>query len=469
MDIKLYNSLTKKEEIFKPIEEVKVGLYSCGPTAYFTAHIGNFRSFLLSDIVRRTFEFNGYEVRQVMNITDVGHLTDDADQGEDKVLVEALKQGKSMQEVAGPVIEQFEKDLASLNIEKPHHMPKASEHIPQMIKLIEKLFENGLVYILSDGVYFDTQRIENYGKLATVDMNGLMAGARVEVNSEKRHPYDFAVWKFSKSDKKALPAGRQGMSFETKWGEGYPGWHIECSAMSREYLGQPFDIHTGGVDHVNVHHTNEIAQSEGAYGVPLANYWLHGEFLLSGESKMSKSEGSLFTLEDLEKEGISALEFRYFTFTAHYRTQLKSSLDSIKASAVALKNLKNEIATLPKPTTPDEDYLTQFTEAINNDLNMPQALSVLWQMMKGSQNKAVVHATLLKMDEVLGLGLNTTFKVSESVQQLVSERESARSSNNWKESDRLRKLINIEGFEVEDTSEGQKLKYVGTITNSDHN
>jgi len=462
VDIKLYNSLGKREEVFKPINSGKVGLYSCGPTVYFTAHIGNFRSFILSDIVRRIFEFNGYEVKQVMNITDVGHLTDDADQGEDKVLVEAIRQGKSMQEVAGPVIAQFEKDLASLKIKKPHHMPKASEHIPQMIKLIEKLFENGLVYILSDGIYFDTQRIENYGKLATVDMNGLLAGARVEVNSEKRHPFDFAVWKFSKSDKK-------GMSFETEWGWGYPGWHIECSAMSREYLGQPFDIHTGGVDHVNVHHTNEIAQSEGAFGIPLANYWLHGEFLLSGESKMSKSEGSLYTLEDLEKEGISALEFRYFTFTAHYRTQLKFSLESLKATATALRNLKNELSEFPTPTKPDESYLNLFNEGINNDLNMPQALSVLWQMMRSSQDKAIIHATLLKMDEVLGLDLNTSYEISESVQQLVKEREKARLKNDWKESDRLRKLINMEGFEVEDTSEGQKLKYVATITNVEHN
>ncbi len=447
----LYNSLTKRKEIFEPLRPGEVGLYSCGPTVYFVPHIGNYRSFLLSDILRRVLEFNGYRVTQVMNITDIGHLTGDRDLGEDKLLQQAVKAGISTAEIAKEATAEFLNDLSLLNILTPHQMPVASEHIDSQLELIHKLEKGGHTYLTSDGVYFDTSSIPDYGKLSTVDLKGLQVGASVEPHPEKRNPADFALWKFAR--------GSAGQVWDTPWGRGFPGWHIECSAMSRECLGQPFDIHTGGVDHINIHHTNEIAQSEAAYGVPLARYWLHGEFLLLGKEKMSKSKGALFTIKDLVAKGFMPLAFRYLVLTAHYRTQLGFTQQSLKAAQRSLFNLYEEFSTYQELGAVDNSYGERFLAAINADLNMPQALAVVWDLLRSDVSEGNKKATLLEMDKVLGLGLQEVVcEVTSEIEELLAQRELARQQGDFAQSDLYRAELLKRGIIIEDTAHGPKWK-----------
>ena len=329
--MKLYSTLTKQKEELRTIEEGTVSIYSCGPTVYQYAHIGNMRSYVFMDILRRVLKYNGYKLKHVMNITDVGHLVSDADEGEDKMMKTARAAQKTPWEIAEYYTGVFLGDIAELNIERPEYIPKATDNIDEMLAFVEALVEKGFGYETSDGIYFDIMMFKGYGKLSKLDLEGQIAGARVDVNEEKRHPADFALWK--KAPKEHI------MQWPSRWGMGYPGWHIECSAMSRKYLGDEFDIHTGGVDHIPVHHENEIAQSEALLGHPAVRYWLHGEFLLVDNGKMSKSLGNTYTVSDIKKKGYSPLAFRYMCLNANYRSKLNFTWDGIKAAQVALDRL----------------------------------------------------------------------------------------------------------------------------------
>ncbi|MDP3964651.1 MAG: cysteine--tRNA ligase [bacterium] len=456
MPLTLYNTLSREKEVFIPIDKDLVSFYACGPTVYNYAHIGNLRTYIFEDIVRRALQYNGFSVRHVMNITDVGHLTDDADAGEDKVEVEAQKSGKSANDIAEFYTNAFKKDLADLNILEPVTWPKATEQINEQITLIQKLEDKGYIYQTSDGVYFDTSKFKHYGRLARLNLKGQQEGARVVRNEEKKNPTDFALWKFSPKDQK-----RQ-MEWESPWGTGFPGWHIECSAMSMKELGETIDIHAGGIDHIPVHHTNEIAQSEAATGKKFVNYWLHGEFLLIDKGRMGKSEGNLITLETLKEKGFSPLAYRYFVLQAHYRTKLNFSWEAIEAAQSALDRLCERVSELGKPIIGCAEYEQKFLDAINDDLNTPQALAVVWDMLKSDNPPAAKQQSIQKFDRVLGLGLDNVIHrptlIPKTVQKLVSEREEARANNEWEEADRLRDKIEKAGFDVEDTAEGSKLK-----------
>jgi cysteinyl-tRNA synthetase len=470
MDLKLFNSLTKKKETFKPIKKGNVGLYTCGPTVYNYAHIGNLRSYIFADILRRTLEYNNFKVKQVMNITDVGHLTGDRDMGEDKIEKQAREEKKTAWEISDFFTKTFFKDIEKLNILPAKKITKATDTIKEQIKLVEKLEKKDLTYKISDGVYFDTSKLKDYGKLAGLDINGLQEGARVEKNNEKKSPTDFALWKFSYPKGRSFDktrddaALRRHMEWPSPWGLGFPGWHIECSAISTKHLGQPFDIHTGGIDHIPVHHTNEIAQSEAAYGKPLANTWMHGEFLIIDKKRMGKSEGNLLTLKTIEDKDFSPLAYRYFVLGAHYRSKLNFSWEAIKGAQNALNNLYNYVADFEKPKIGCAEYEENFLKAINNDLDVPKALALMWDLIKSDYPSHAKKQTLLKFDEVLGLGLNKVKKqklvVPGDVQKLVDERENARKSRNFKLSDELRKKIEEIGFSIEDTNNGPELKKI---------
>lgn len=478
--MKLYNTLSRKIEEFRPINDKKVGLYTCGPTVYDFAHIGNLRTFVFEDTLRRALEFEGYEVKQVMNITDVGHLTGDDDGGEDKIEKGAKREGKTASEIARYYEKIFLNDLKALNVELPEVMPRAAEHIEDQIEIIKQLEAGGYTYETSDGIYFDTSKAKDYGKLARLNIKGQKEGARVKKNDEKKNPSDFALWKFSPKDKK------RHMEWPSPWGVGFPGWHIECSAMSVKYLGQPFDIHTGGIDHIPIHHTNEIAQSESAYGKPLANYWLHADFLNVDGRKMAKSRGDFYRIEDLNSRGYDPLDFRYFCLSAHYRSKLNftwEALTAAKNSRMRLNNIVSSLESHSRPrisygagsdwesaildprVKPENDmtntkYLNEFKEKVNNDLNMPEALAQVWEMMRDERVPAEEkYATILEMDKVLGLNLGAENKIEipEEVKKLVSEREKARLEKDWTKSDELRKEIDELGFLVEDAASGSKV------------
>ncbi|MFH1968196.1 MAG: cysteine--tRNA ligase, partial [bacterium] len=330
MALELYNTLSLKKEIFKPIENKKVGLYTCGPTVYNFVHIGNLRTFIFEDILRRVLEYNDFEVKHVMNITDVGHLISDNDEGEDKIEKSAREQKKSAWQIAYFYTEEFKKDIAELNIEPAQIMPKATEHIQEQIDLIKKLEAKGVVYKIRDGIYFDTSKFKKYGKLGNHEPEQARFRARININTEKKHPADFALWKFS--PRLGSGQARRQMEWPSPWGIGFPGWHIECSAMAVKYLGQPFDIHTGGIDHIPVHHQNEIAQSEMAYDKPLANYWLHGEFLVIDQKKMAKSEDNFITLNTLKEKNINPLAYRFLILNSHYRKPLNFSWEALESA-----------------------------------------------------------------------------------------------------------------------------------------
>lgn len=460
-----YNTLTRKKELFETINPPEVGLYTCGPTVYLYAHIGNFRTYIFEDILRRVLEYNGYKVKHVMNITDVGHLFGDRDMGRDKVEEQARKEQKSAWEVAELYTQAFRKDMERLNILEPTVWCKATEHIPEMIALVKRLEDRGFTYQTSDGIYFDTSKLPDYGKLAHLDIEGLREGARVEVNPEKKNPTDFALWKFSPKDRK-----RQ-MEWKSPWGLGYPGWHIECSAMSLKYLGETFDIHTGGVDHIPVHHTNEIAQSEAATGKKFVNFWLHGEFLVLEEGRMGKSEGRIVTISELEGQGFTPLAFRYLCLMAHYRSPLKFSEDGLQAAQTALLNLKREIYYWDEPSEPIPEYEEKFLAAINDDLNMPRAVALVWDLVKSDYPTAKKHATVLKWDRALGLRLDKPFvpvvkeisleELPPEVKELVERREEFRREEKFEEADKLRGEIAEMGYTVEDTPKGPRLFKLG--------
>ncbi|MFA4833514.1 MAG: cysteine--tRNA ligase [Patescibacteria group bacterium] len=456
----LYNTLTRKKEEFKPIKKGKVGLYTCGPTVYNFAHIGNLRTYLFEDILKRVLFFNGYEVKHVMNITDVGHLTGDRDMGEDKLEKGAAREGKTAWEIAKFYTKAFKEDLDKLNIIQDDIIwLKATETIPEQIELIKKLEKKGYTYKISDGIYFDTSKFKDYTKLSHQPLAALQEGARVEKNLEKKNSTDFALWKFSPNP----PAGgeKRQMEWESPWGIGFPGWHLECSVMSMKGLGDQLDIHCGGIDHINIHHTNEIAQSEAATGKKFFNYWLHGEFLnISGGEKMAKSQENFLTLENaLIKKGINPLVYRFAVLQTHYRKPMEYSEKTIKNAENGLEHLYNQIRELgDKKGKIDAGFKSKFLAAINDDLNMPQALAVIQELLKSDLPKLEKLATALDFDRMLGLNLGVKEeKIPAEVEELKKQRETARREKNWKESDKLRDKIESLGYIVEDTKEGSRV------------
>jgi cysteinyl-tRNA synthetase len=462
--MKLYNTLTRKKEEFKPLDEEETKIYSCGPTVYNFAHIGNMRTYIFMDILRRVLQYNGYKLNHIMNITDVGHLVSDADHGEDKMMKTAKEQQKTPWEIAEYYTSVFFKDLSALNIQKPERIVKATDHIDEMIEFVVGLVDKGYAYETSDGIYFDIQKFPGYGKLSRLNIEDQIAGARVEVNEEKRHPADFALWK--KAPKEHI------MQWPSPWGMGYPGWHIECSAMSRKYLGDVFDIHTGGVDHVPVHHENEIAQSEALLGKPAVNYWSHGEFLLVNNGKMSKSLNNNYTVEDLAQKGYEPLVYRYFCLNANYGNKLNFTWEGIQSAKVSLERFL-EGALVHKNGT---DYVEkeviaafkdEFEAAINDDLNIPKALGTAWNVIKSHKKSKDLFDLLVQMDLILGLDIakvqpkvQNEDELTPQIEGLISERQQARKDKNWKRSDEIRDELKAMGIVLEDTPEGVKWKKV---------
>ncbi len=458
--LKLYNTLTRDKEEFVPVNKI-VTMYSCGPTVYNYAHIGNLRTYVFMDLVRRALRYDGYKIKGVMNITDVGHLLSDGDDGEDKMAIAAKKQQKSPYEIAAFYTDVFFKDIASLNIGKPEIIAKATDHINDMIKYVETLVEKGYGYETSDGIYFDIMKFPDYGKLSRLNLDDQIAGARVEVNSEKRHPADFALWK--KAPKEHI------MQWPSPWGMGYPGWHIECSTMSRKYLGSLIDIHSGGVDHIPVHHENEIAQSEALEGAKTVNTWMHGEFMLVDGGKMSKSLGNTYTIAQLQEMGYEPLSFRYFCLNTHYRKKLNFTFDGLKAAQVAYTRMLNALYEhkIAKDGTVESvlsSYREQFRSAVNDDINIPLSLGVVWTMLKEKPSRDIYNLAL-EFDKVLGLSLDKAkpavkeaIEVPDDIKAIADERFKARQDKNWAESDRLREVLLEKGYLVKDAKDGYTLE-----------
>jgi cysteinyl-tRNA synthetase len=461
MKLCVYNTLTRRKEVFTPIRPGEVGLYTCGPTVYNFAHIGNLRTYIFEDILKRVLVFNGFTVRHVMNITDVGHLTGDRDMGEDKIETGARREGKTAWDIAEFYTQAFKQDLARLNILEPSIWCKATDSIPEQIDLIRILEQKGFTYKTGDGIYFDTARFPGYAQLSSQNLDALQEGARVEKNPEKRHATDFALWKFSP------PGARRQMEWDSPWGVGFPGWHIECSAMSMKFLGEQLDIHCGGIDHVDIHHTNEIAQSEAATGRKFFNFWMHGAFLnIEGGKKMAKSAENFLTLENaLSQRGIPPLAYRFAAFLTHYRKPMEYSDESIQAAKNGLEHLCNQVREVAQGRDASTGaahpaYREKFLEAVNDDLNMPRAMAVIQELLKSDIPAGEKHATVLDFDRVLGLGLDQVDKPQElppEIQKRVEARRRAREAKNWAESDRLRDEIQALGYTVKDTRDGMKL------------
>ncbi|KKS85391.1 MAG: Cysteine-tRNA ligase [Parcubacteria group bacterium GW2011_GWA2_43_11] len=465
----LFNTLTRKKERFSPVRDDYVRMYNCGPTVYSYIHIGNLRAFVFADILRRTFLLNSYKVMQVMNITDVGHLVSDGDDGDDKMTLALKREGKaltleSMYELATFYKDSFIEDLDALNIKRPTVLPRASEHIAGDIAMVETLIEKQYAYRTSDGVYFDTARFSEYGKLGGIDTGGQRSGARVEVNHEKRNPIDFALWKRDEN-----------LGWESPWGRGFPGWHLECSAMALEYLGKEIDVHTGGIDLIGTHHNNEIAQSECATGKRFARYWMHNEFINIEGTKISKSLKNTISLKQLIEHGYNPLAYRYWLLTGHYRTKMNFSFTALDGSATALTRLHRffvEKLRGAKGGVVDAQYGLQLLEALNDDLDTPKALSLIWKIVKDTTlNLKDKRVTLLHFDKALGLGLITLAKnekvsvqlsvktvsvdsLPEDIQEIIEEREKAREEKDWSLADELREKIASRGYAIEDSSEG---------------
>lgn len=454
MDINLYNTETKKKEKFKPLKKDHVSIYSCGPTVYWFQHIGNLRTYIFTDILRKTFEFNGYQVKHVINVTDVGHLTSDSDTGDDKMESAAKKENKSAKEIAQFYFNSFIEDLVKLNIKMPYKWPKASEHIEEQIEMIKTLEKKGFTYKTSDGIYFDTSKYKEYGKLINKKLENIEAGKRVSIK-EKKNDTDFALWKFSENK------GKRQQEWESPWGLGFPGWHIECSAMSIKYLGKTIDIHTGGQEHIAIHHTNEIAQSECCYNQKFVNYWMHTAWLLneSGE-KVSKSKGGLYTLSDLEKKGFNSLDFRYLCLQTAYRKPLKFSLESLRSSKKALENIKEKISKIKSDKKSGKDlsekYYSEFKDAINDDINVPKALAIFQKAIEDKEFDSNKKIKLLEeMDKVLGLNISKIEKraikeIPEELKKLLEKRDLLRKEKKYQEADTIRDEIISKGYEVID-------------------
>jgi len=445
MQLRVYNTLTRKKEIFNPIKKGKVSLYSCGPTVYLYQHIGNLRTYIFSDILKRVLIYNEYNVKQIINVTDVGHLTSDADTGEDKVERAAKREGKKAKEITDYYLKAFIGDLKKLNIIPPERWTKATDYIKEQVELIQKLEKKGLTYKTSDGIYFDTSKFKSYGKLAKLNAKGLKAGKRISVG-EKKNSTDFALWKFSSKNEK-----RQ-QEWKSPWGIGFPGWHIECSAMSMKYLGDHFDIHTGGMDHIQIHHTNEIAQSEAATGKKFVNYWIHGAWLLFKGKKVSKSKGGLYTLSELKEQGFNALDFRYLVLGTHYKKPLNFTIENLESAKNSYNILKDNMLKITLNSKNNKklnkEYLKKFEEAINDDLNTPKALQVLWELVRDENAEGKIQ-TIKKMNEVFGLNLLKSEAPKEII-RLAKERLEARIKKDWKKSDKLRNKINELGYIIND-------------------
>ena len=466
MTMLLYNTLTRQKEELRPIHPKWVGLYTCGPTVYHYAHIGNLRTYLFEDVLRRTLEYVGYTVKHVMNITDVGHLTSDADTGEDKLEKGANREGKTVWDVAQFYTNAFLKDIELLNIKRAETLAPATEYISQQIDLIKKLFETGHAYETTQAVYFDVSTFPEYTKLSRQKLSEKKTGVRDEVveDPEKKHPADFALW-FKRVGKFADHI----MRWPSPWGDGFPGWHIECSAISSALLGQPFDIHTGGVDHIGVHHTNEIAQSEAAYGKPLATIWMHGEFLLTDEEKMAKSGENFLTLQTLIHKGVDPISYRYFILMAHYRTKLTFSWEALQAAQSGLDKLRDFVRKLQKvpagmagESTELNETRKRFTDAMSDDLNTPEALSVVWELVHTYHQRPSAFLAnkilnlLYEFDDVLGLRLRDLCEepIPREIAELAEKREAHRKEKNWNQADEIRKKIEDAGYELDDTNAG---------------
>ena len=443
--LRIYNTLTRQKEDFVPIHEGKAYMYSCGPTVYNYAHIGNLRTYIFMDLFRRTLKYDGYKLKGVMKMQNASPANK-----------------KTPWEIAAYYTDVFFTDLKKLNIGKPEIIAKATDHIQEMIDYVQKLVDKGYGYEIDDGIYFDIGKFPGYGKLSRLSLEDQQAGARVEVNSQKRHPADFALWK------KAEP--EHIMQWQSPWGMGYPGWHIECSAMSLKYLGMPFDIHTGGVDHIPVHHENEIAQNEALTGKKSVNYWVHGEFMLVNNGKMSKSLGNTYRISDLEERGYNALDFRYFCLNTHYRKKLNFTFEGLDAAKAAYSRLlalvyKHKTAPESGDTALADKYVEQFKQAVDDDLNVPLALGILWTMMKEKPAKELFTAAL-EFDKVLGLDLDKAqapkeeeqkTEVPQEVIALCEERKAAKAAKDWAKADKLRADIAAMGYTVVDTKEGYKV------------
>lgn len=464
--LKIYNTLSRKIEEFKPIKPGKVGMYTCGPTVYDYTHVGHLRKYIGDDLLKKVLRANGYDVHHVMNITDVGHLTSDADSGDDKMEKGAKETGRTVWEVARFFEEYFFKSVNAVNIERADIVCRATEHIGEQIKLIKALEKNGLTYQTSHAVYFDVTKFPKYGKLSGQRLEEKEVGARhdVYVDKAKKHPADFALWFFTVGHFKDHT-----MRWSSPWGEGFPGWHIECSAMSMEYLGESFDIHTGGIDHIGIHHENEIAQSEGAYslpagrqGKPFVKYWVHHDFVKIDKEKMSKSKKNFLRIEEIVEKGFDPLALRYLYLTGHYRSEMAFSFESLASAQSALNKLRDEVRLWEQPEDVVAQYWQKFLEVANDDLNIPRALAVLWEMVKSDIPTSGKSATLLEMDKILGLGLSEYIgkkvEIPKEVQKLIDGRERARKEKDFKKSDELRKEIKRQGYEIEDTSSGYNIK-----------
>jgi len=463
MKLTFYNTLTRKKEEFHSIDEKRVRMYSCGPTVYSYAHIGNFRTYIFMDTLRRVLKYNGYELKHVMNITDVGHLESDADEGEDKMEKAARKEKKDPYEIANFYTKIFLKDMEKLNIDKPEIITKATENISQMIDYVKEIIKNGYAYETSKGIYFDISKLDKYPVLSNRKLDDQIAGARVDVDPEKKNPYDFALW--IKAPENHI------MKWESPWGLSYPGWHLECSTMGRRFLGEEFDIHTGGVDHIPTHHENEIAQSKGATGKIPAHVWMHCEYLQVDGGKMSKSLGNTYTISQLQEKGISPLAFKLFCFTAHYRNKLNFTFEGVYGAQKALERLYDSyVKNVNGADDVEEDVIKEYEEKflsyINDDMNMPGAMSVVWDIARNTKKSAKFANLLLKFDEVLGLDMKNAekylvkFKQNDSeelpaeIKKLVEERKNARAEKNWAKSDEIRDKIISLGYSIKDTKDG---------------
>jgi cysteinyl-tRNA synthetase len=469
--IRFHNTLHRKKQIFKPLKNKKVGLYTCGPTVYWFAHIGNLRTYVFEDILKRVLEYSGYKVKHVMNITDVGHLTSDADTGEDKLEKALKREGlkptvESLLKLADKYTKAFKVDLAGLNILEPDVWCKATEHVKEMIRMDKMLEKNGYTYETDLALYFDVTKFKNYTQLSQQKLEEKSVGARdeVEVDSKKKHPADFALWfKLAGKNKNHI------MHWPSPWGEGFPGWHIECSAMSTKYLGDKFDIHCGGIDHITVHHTNEIAQNDGAYKHQVVNYWLHGEFLLLKQGKMAKSGGNIIILEDVIKKEFNPLAYRYLCLGTHYRSKLTFSWESLKGAQNSLNNLYKKIAEFADlglcltelSTSPSaKNYQKKFLDFIQDDLNMPKALALMWRLVKDKKIAAKEKYKFLKdFDKIFGLDLEKikSEKIPKEIKKLVEQRENYRQQKNWQKSDAIRAKIKKMGYQIKDTDKGPKI------------
>ncbi len=463
MELSFYNTLSKEKEKFVPIEKNKVRMYSCGPTVYSYAHIGNFRTYVFVDTLRRVIKYNGFELKHVMNITDVGHLESDADEGEDKMEKAARKENRDPYEIAKFYTDAFLKDMDRLNIQRPEIITKATDNIEQMIEYVQEIIKNGYAYETSKGIYFDISKLDKYPVLSNRCLEDQIAGARVDVDPEKKNPYDFALW--IKAPENHI------MKWESPWGLSYPGWHLECSTMGRRFLGEVFDIHTGGVDHIPTHHENEIAQAKGATGKIPAKIWMHCEYLLVDNGKMSKSLGNTYTISQLQEKGIAPLAFRLFCFTSHYRNKLNFTFEGAYGAQKALERLydgyvKNTNGTDIVEESVIKEYKDKFDNFVNDDMNIPGAMSVVWEVVRNAKKSSQFSKLLLEFDKVLGLDIINSekyleeFKNSQAeelpdeIKELVEQRKQARANKDWNKSDELRDLIISKGYSIKDTKDG---------------